>query len=125
MSAFIEECWFQAAEWANARAAEHNYSTREGAQLEIDEGAKLGKLFEELEALRAQQPLVQEVIRLESRRCGDCGRWYAYEGPSFVQCPVCLEKRRWTLFEETQRLGRVISALRGAITRTKRLTRGK
>lgn len=67
MSEFTDECWFQAEEWANARAAERSYNTRAGAQLEIDEGAKLGKLFDELEQLRnAEKAADAEIEHLRA-----------------------------------------------------------
>jgi Zn finger protein HypA/HybF involved in hydrogenase expression len=64
--------------------------------------------------------VIETPIEMETQRCYDCGRYWALEKGRRGQCPVCGHKRSDALSEETLRLGRVINALRAAITRAKR-----
>lgn len=59
-------------------------------------------------------------LKLEVRRCYGCKRWSASERDEPWGCPACNIKARDKMRDETQRLGRVIRALRGVITRMSR-----
>ena len=65
---------------------------------------------------------VKPVIVLETRRCYDCGRWWAHEKghSNRCQCPYCTDEVVEAGRVERARLERVIRALRGAITRLQR-----
>lgn len=60
-------------------------------------------------------------VRMEKRRCFECGRWWAYETfhADTPECPVCAGKRIGQLVKKIERGERIATALRGALTRTK------
>ena len=57
------------------------------------------------------------TIELTTRRCVDCGRYYATEAWPSATCPYCADRKVDARRAEEARLGRVVSALRGALTR--------
>ncbi len=63
--------------------------------------------------------ILNRTIELAEHRCMECGRYYATEAYPSSTCPYCAESRAQDRVNETERLGRVVSALRGALTRAK------
>lgn len=63
---------------------------------------------------------IQPKLELVVTRCWECGTFWAVErrvhgtGPS---CPCCAGRKALYAHKESERIGRVISALRGTITR--------
>lgn len=63
---------------------------------------------------------LQPTVPLNEHRCYDCGRWYATEASPSSRCPYCGERKAADRIDEIARLGRVVSALRGALTRARK-----
>ena len=68
-----------------------------------------------------EQLFTDQRVRLDVRRCYECGRWWAYEsyGPGSAECPVCARRTLDRLINDQEKLNRTINALRGALTRAK------
>jgi hypothetical protein len=65
---------------------------------------------------------LKPVIPLETRRCYDCGRWYAFEQgwAHCCNCPYCANRDVARARAERAELERSNRSLRGALTRRRR-----
>ncbi|HEX2679550.1 MAG TPA: hypothetical protein VHM19_23030 [Polyangiales bacterium] len=65
------------------------------------------------------------TIRLERRRCIECGRYWAYETFHLEEpeCPVCAGREIERLKAKVAKLDRVINALRGALNRRRKASK--
>lgn len=68
---------------------------------------------------------ITREISLNIQRCWDCGNWVGIEPRSSWRCPCQPLARIDTLEVEVSELRRSNAALRGALTRVKRLKRVK
>jgi hypothetical protein len=63
---------------------------------------------------------ITEAVTLDTRRCYDCGRWWASEPGIPGDCPICTRRDKDKRWEEYEAQARTIIALRGALTKAKR-----
>lgn len=59
-------------------------------------------------------------IQIRILRCHQCGRFWGVESCESGTCPYCAKSKLDAADRETQRLGRVITSLRGVVTRGKK-----
>lgn len=63
------------------------------------------------------------TVEMVTRRCYDCGRFYAHERALVMEnpeCPVCAGRKRTALLSKLTSAERSNAALRGALKRSKK-----
>lgn len=64
---------------------------------------------------------LQLDLTLETSRCYDCGRWYAFERgfTNDIECPYCAKREVRKARDQRDAHERVARSLRGALTRAR------